>query len=74
MTGRELIDWEFARLSEPDLERALALLRALAEERIEAAAPALAAESTLAKDWLSAEEDAARTALPPPQSRRTRMR
>jgi hypothetical protein len=50
LTGRELIDREFARLCEPDLERALALLRALAEERIEAAAPALAAESALAKE------------------------
>ncbi|MFN7938026.1 MAG: hypothetical protein U0R19_32150 [Bryobacteraceae bacterium] len=59
MSKRELIAQELGRLSEADLERTLAFLRALSEEHTESSVPALAAESSLAKDWLSAEEDTA---------------
>lgn len=59
MSTRELITRELGRLSERDLDRLLAFLRKLEEDQAEAAAPALAAESELAKDWLSPEEDAA---------------
>jgi hypothetical protein len=56
---RELIDQELERLSETDLDRLLDFLHRLTEEHAEASIPALAAESSLAKDWLSPEEDAA---------------
>lgn len=56
---RELIDQQLGRLSESDLDRLLEFLRTLNEEHAEAAVPALAAESSLANDWLSPEEDAA---------------
>lgn len=59
MSKRELIDQELGRLSETDLDRLLEFLRALAEEHAESSIPALAAESSLAKNWLSPEEDAA---------------
>jgi len=59
MSTRELIAQELGRLSERDLDRLLAFVRKLEEDRVEAAAPAVAAESALAKDWLSPEEDAA---------------
>lgn len=59
MSKRELIDHELGRLSEADLDRLLEFLRSLAEEHTEVSIPALAAESSLAKDWLSPEEDAA---------------
>lgn len=59
MSKRELIAQELGRLSERDLDRLLAFIRKLEEDRAEAAAPAMAAESALAKDWLSPEEDAA---------------
>ncbi len=59
MSKRELIHQELGRVSEPDLDRLLEFLRTLAEEHAEASIPALAAESSLAKDWLSPEEDAA---------------
>lgn len=59
MSKRELIDQALGRLSETDLDRLLEFLRALSEEHGEAAFPALAAESALAKDWLSPEEEAA---------------
>ena len=59
MSTRELIAQELGRLSEQDLGRLLAFLRKLEEDQAEAAAPAVAAESALAKDWLSPEEDAA---------------
>jgi len=41
------------------LERLLALVRALNQARAETAPPMLAAESALAKDWLTPEEDEA---------------
>lgn len=57
--GGGLIDQELGRLSESDLGRLLEFLRTLAEEHAEASNPALAAESSLAMDWLSPEQDAA---------------
>ena len=41
------------------ISRLLAFLHSLAVAREEAVVPAMAAESSLAKDWLSPEEDAA---------------
>jgi hypothetical protein len=63
MSKRELIARELGLLSEPDLDRLLAFLRTLAEDRAEATDPAMAAETALAKDWLSPEEDAAWASL-----------
>ena len=63
MTKRELITQELGRLSEPDLDRLLAFLRTLAEDHAEAMVPTMAAETALAKDWLSPEEDAAWASL-----------
>jgi len=63
MSTRELIAQELGRLSEQDLDLLLAFLRSLAEAHEEAAVPARAAESSLAKDWLSPEEDAAWASL-----------
>lgn len=59
MSKRELIERELSRLSEADLDRLLAFLRVLGEEHAEASSPLQAAETVLAKDWLSPEEDAA---------------
>lgn len=59
MSKRELIAEELGRLPEEDLDRLLEFLRTLSEEHAEASVPRLAAESLLARDWLSAEEDAA---------------
>ncbi|MDX2152074.1 MAG: hypothetical protein SFV54_15155 [Bryobacteraceae bacterium] len=63
MGKRELIDQKLGRLSDNDLDRLLEFLRTLAEEHAEVSIPALAAESSLAKDWLSPEEDAAWASL-----------
>jgi len=59
MSKRELIARELDHLPEQDLERLLAFLRALKEAHAESAMPTIAAESSLAKDWLTPEEDAA---------------
>ncbi len=59
MSKRELVHQVLGRLSETDLDRLLEFLRALSEHHAEASVPALAAEFSLAKDWLSPEEDAA---------------
>ena len=59
MSKRELIDRELDRLPEQDLDRLLAFVRSLKEAQADAGMPTLAAESALAKDWLTAEEDAA---------------
>lgn len=59
MSKRELIDQELERLSDKNLDRLLQFLHTLSEEQSEASMPALAAESSLAKDWLAPEEDAA---------------
>lgn len=59
MSKRELIAQELGRLPEADLDRLLAFLHTLSDGHVEASMPALAAESALAQDWLSPEEDAA---------------
>ena len=63
MSKRERIVRELDRLPERDLDRLLALLSALREAHNSASLPALAAESSLAKDWLTPEEDAAWASL-----------
>jgi hypothetical protein len=63
MSKRELIAVQLERLPEQDLDRLLAFLQSLTEAHAEGAAPAQAAESSLAKDWLSPEEDAAWASL-----------
>ena len=59
MSKRELIDRELDRLPEQDLDRLLAFVQSLKEAHTDAMMPALVAESALAKDWLTPEEDAA---------------
>jgi hypothetical protein len=59
MSKRELIVQELERLPEQDLDRLLAFLHALRDASVENSVTTLAAESALAKDWLSPEEDAA---------------
>jgi len=59
MCKRELITRELDRMPEQDLDRLLAFLRSLKDAHAETAMPALAAESSLAKDWQTPEEDAA---------------
>lgn len=59
MSKRELIASELDRLPEQDLDRLLAFVRSFKEGHADAAMPALAAESALARDWLTPEEDAA---------------
>jgi hypothetical protein len=59
MSTREVIAHELERLPEEDLDRLLAFLRSLKETHSEIPVATLAAESALAKDWLTPEEDAA---------------
>jgi hypothetical protein len=59
MGKRELVTAEIGRLSEQDLDRLLAFIRLLSEEHTERSLPHRAAESALAKDWLTPEEDEA---------------
>ncbi len=59
MSTREVIARELERLPEQDLNKLLAFLRSLKDTHAENAVPTLAAESALAKDWLTPEEDAA---------------
>jgi len=63
MSKRELIAQQLERLPERDLDKLLSFLRTLADAQPEAAVPAAAAESSLAEDWLSPEEDAAWASL-----------
>src|SRR5437867_6731627 len=58
MSKRELIDRELDRLPEQDLGRLLAFVQSLKEAHAEAMMSTLIAESALAKDWLTPEEDA----------------
>ena len=58
MSKRGLVAREVERLTEQDLDRLLSFLRSLKEAHADALFPALAAESVLAKDWLTPEEDA----------------
>jgi hypothetical protein len=59
MSKRELIAHELDHMPEQDLDKLLAFLRSLKEAHAETAVPTLAAESSLAKDWLTPEEDSA---------------
>jgi hypothetical protein len=59
MSKRELIALELERLPDQDLDKMLAFLRSLIEVHSEAFEPAVVAESSLSKDWLTPEEDAA---------------
>ena len=59
MSRRELIAQELDGLSDQDLDRVLGFLHRIKKARAEAAVPMPAAESALAKDWLTAEEDEA---------------
>jgi len=59
MSKRELIARELDHLPEQDVDKLLAFVRALKSAHAETAMPTLAAESALAKDWLTSEEDAA---------------
>ena len=59
MSKREVIVRELDRLPEQDLDRLLGFIVSLKEAHGETALPTLAAESALAKDWLTPEEDAA---------------
>jgi hypothetical protein len=55
---REVIARELEQLPEQDLNKLLAFLRSLKDTHAENAVPTLAAESALAKGWLTAEQDA----------------
>jgi hypothetical protein len=59
MSKRELIARESDHMPEQYLDKLLAFLRSPKEIQAETATPTLAAESSLAKDWLTPEEDAA---------------
>lgn len=59
MSKRELIAQELERLPEKELDRLLKYVRLLADEHVEMLLPAIAAESSLSKDWFSPEEDGA---------------
>jgi len=63
MSRKELIVRELDRVPEQDLEKLLAFLRSLKGGHAESEMPALAAESSLSKDWLTQEEDAAWASL-----------
>lgn len=63
MSKREQIEQEISRLTDADLDRLLSFARTLAEQHAEASLPALAAESVLATEWLTPEEDAAWASL-----------
>jgi hypothetical protein len=63
MSKKELIVRELDRVPEPDLEKLLVFLRALRETHVDGRMPAFAAESSLRKDWLTQEEDAAWASL-----------
>lgn len=63
MSKRELITRELDRMPERDLDMLLAFLRSLKEAQAVEAMPMLAAESSLAKDWLTPEEDEAWASL-----------
>ncbi len=63
LSKRELIADELQHLPEPDLDKLLEFMRSLKESHAENAVPTLAAESSLAKDWLTLEEDAAWASL-----------
>jgi len=59
MSKREMISRELEHLPEQDLDSLLAFLQRLNEAHADRTLSTLAAETSLAKDWLGAEEDAA---------------
>lgn len=63
MNIRELIVRALDLLSEEDLNRLLAFLRAMSEEHAEEPVPLMASKPVLTKDWLSSDEDAAWASL-----------
>jgi hypothetical protein len=63
VSKRELIDDELRQLPDQDLDKLLAFPRSLKESHAENVVPTLAAESALAKDWLTRDEDAAWASL-----------
>lgn len=62
MSKRELIAEHIGKLSDQELDRVLEYLRSL-PDYADVSLPRFAAESALAKDWLSPEEDAAWASL-----------
>jgi hypothetical protein len=59
MSKRERIARELDQVSDQELDSLLAFVRFLKEAHAETAMPTLAAEPSLARDWLTPEEDAA---------------
>ena len=59
MSKKELIAHELDNVPEENLEALLRFVRSLTCKRAEGPSPALLAESSLAKDWLTPEEEAA---------------
>ncbi len=59
MSKRELIVEQLERLPEQDLDRLLSFMEALTKTSSNDEVSTLAAESALAKDWLSPDEEAA---------------
>ena len=59
MSKRELVAEELRDLQDQDLDKLLAFLRSLKSSHAETAFALLAAESSLAKDWLTPEEESA---------------
>lgn len=59
MSKKQVIVQELESVPEKDFDALLGFIRSLKARSGEVAAPALLAESSLMKDWLSPEEDAA---------------
>ena len=59
MSKKELVAQQLETIPEKDLDVVLGLIQSLKSKRAEDVLPALAAESSLAKDWLTPEEEAA---------------
>jgi hypothetical protein len=59
MSKKEIIVRELEGVAEEDFDALLGFIHSLKFRNTEDAAPALLAESSLTKDWLSPEEDAA---------------
>jgi hypothetical protein len=63
MSTKEIILHELEEVPEQDFEAVLRFIRSLKSRNAEESAPALLAESSVAKDWPSPEEVAAWTDL-----------
>ncbi len=59
MSKKEIIVQELESVPEKDFDALLGFIQSLKSRNVEDAAPALLAESSLMKDWLSPEEEAA---------------